>query len=280
LRANKAGKTSTFLLDLRIGLEVFLFGEYGLASVARREFIPSLVEGIVNTGLNVAIYGFMAVLIGFRAPEYFSYFLISFILARIGDVGRHVISNIQSYGRKIRSWVHPTKHGTGFLYIFYVLSYEYQAFISIVTALAVASLFGVDLPFFPHAIPMVSAALFCYVAFTALMQALAERAGVKVVARRIFFIRTYQVFNSFIAGVYFPITLFPEPLHTLSRLYPITNALSYARNAATYGAIDGMVLMVLAVAGIIFLLLTKRVMDSIWKIVREHDLWTYYVRYA
>ena len=280
MRVNKAGKLSAFLFDLRTGLEVFLFGVWGLASVVRREFIPSLVEGVVNTGLNIAIFGFMAILIGYRAPEYFPYFLMSFILTRIGDVGRTTISNIQSYGKRIKSWVHPTKHRTGFLYVFYALSHEYQAFISIVTALAVASLFGVALPFFAHAIPMISAALFCYAAFAALMQALAERAGVKVVARRVFFIRTYQVFNSFIAGVYFPITLFPEPLYTFSRLYPITNALSYARNAATYGATDAVGLAVLTVAGIILLVLTKKVMDSIWKIVREHDLWTYYVRYV
>jgi len=253
---------------------------YGVRYTFSREFIPNLVDSIATTGVNVAIYGFMSFVIGFSAPTYFQYFLVSFILSKIADVGRYTISNIQSYGRKISSWIFPMNLGNGFLYIFYTLSYEYQTALSILTALLLAGLFGA-IPEVPlSSVYAVISGVFAYACLSALMQAAAELIGVRVRSRRIFFITVYQSFNSLMAGVYFPVSLFPEPIRTIASVYPITMALGVARNAVLLGISDPATAAVLVIVGIVALLLTKKILDRTWDTIAEHDLWTYYIRYT
>jgi ABC-type uncharacterized transport system permease subunit len=268
------------LRHIRIGLETFLFGVYGVRYTFSREFIPNLVDSVATTGVNVAIYGFMSFIIGFNAPYYFQYFLVSFILSKIADVGRHTISSIQSYGRKISSWIFPMNLGNGFLYIFYTLSYEYQTALSILTALLLAGFFSA-IPEVPlsSAYAIISG-VFAYASLSALMQAVAELIGVRVRSRRIFFITVYQSFNSLMAGVFFPVSLFPEPIRTIASIYPITIALGVARNAVLLGISDPATAAGLVIVGIVALLLTKKVLDRIWEEIAEHDLWTYYIRYV
>jgi len=270
----------SILFHIRVGLQTFLFGVYGVRNTFRREFLPELFNSVASTGINVAIYGFMSFVIGFRAPDYFQYFLVSFILSNIGDVGRIVVSSMMAYGRALTSWIRPTKIGNGFLYIFYILNYGYKAAISIGTALIVAYCFNVSIPMPYSALPMILAALLAYASFGALMQAITERLGVRSMGRKVFFTWMYYTFNSFIAGVYFPVKLFPEPIRSIASIYPLTIALSEARKAFFTGISNLMLVGNYLAWALASLVLTALVIKWIWKIIIKNALWEYYAGYV